>query len=96
MNEKQIEIIKSITNEMVQVYQNMLFDESTTKDVGNKYLEVAASVLSSVHMTIINGFAHDVSDNSDEHKKAMLDLSEVIIADVMNSVMNKIKKMEMH
>lgn len=96
MNESQIEIIKSITNEMVQVYQDMLFDEETVKEVGNMYVEIVASILSSVNMTIINGFARDVSEDAAQYKQAMIELSEIIVRDLMGSVAHKIKQMEMH
>lgn len=96
MNESQIEIIKSITNEMVQVYQDLLFDEETAAGVGNMYLEVVASILSSVNMTIIHGFARDVSEDNAQHKKAMMELCEIIIHQLMSSVAHKIKQMEMH
>lgn len=96
MNEKQIEIVKSITDAIIKLFQDLLYEEQTAAQVGNWYMEIVASILSSVNMTIINAFSLDVSDDAVEYKEAMIELSKIIIRDIMRVTEDKIKKAEMH
>lgn len=97
MNEKQIEIVKSITDKMVSDFHDLLYADETSQHIGNKYLEVVASILSSVNLTIINGWSRDVSEGDAVHfKEAIIEISKVIIKDIMRVTEEKIKKAEMH
>lgn len=96
MNEKQKNIVMSITDEIIQLYQDLLFESETTAIVENMYLEVVASILSSINVTIINGFAKDVSDNNIEYKEALIEVSKTVIREIMASTERLIKQSEMH
>jgi hypothetical protein len=96
MNEKQKNIVMSITDEIIQLYQNLLFDDDTSKNVGNMYFEMVASILSSINVTITNGFAKDVSDNNIEYKEALIEVSKTIIREIMTSTERLIQQSEMH
>ena len=96
MNEKQKNIVMSITDEIIQVYQDLLFDDDTSESVGSMYLEVVASILSSVNVTIIKGFAKDVSDNNIEYKEALIEVSKTVIREIMASTERLVKQSEMH
>ncbi len=96
MNETQKNIVMSITDKIIQLYQDLLFDDDTSESVGNMYLEVVASILSSVNVTIINGFAKDVSDNNIEYKEALIEVSKTVIREIMASTERLVKQSEMH
>jgi len=96
MNETQKNIVMSITDKIIQLYQDLLFDDDTSESVGNMYIEVVASILSSVNVTIINGFAKDVSDNNIEYKEALIEVSKTVIREIMASTERLIQQSEMH
>ncbi len=96
MNETQKNIVMSITEQLIQLYENLLFDEKTSENIGNMYFEVTASILSSVNATIINAFSKDVSDNGIEYKVSVIEISKAIIREIMGSTDRMIKQSEMH
>lgn len=96
MNEHQKNIVISITNELVTLYQDLLFEEETAAIVGDMYLEVVASILSSVNVTLINGFSKDISENNAAYKLAIVEISKTIIREIMESTERLIKQKEMH
>lgn len=93
---RQFNVNKSTIYQIRDGDQDLLFEAETAAIVDNMYLEVVASILSSVNITVINGFAKDVSDNSDDYKTALVEISKSVIREIIYQTEQFIKQTGMH
>lgn len=99
MNQKQIDLIKSITNQMIKpIIEMMTSDEHTDviNEDGGEYASLVISIMSSIMATVVSNFINELDKNEDESMSDYEKMIGMISIEALNARYKKDKQRGFH